>query len=166
MFLQETHIRPSKQSRLRCSWAGHIFQSTFSSKARGVSIIIRKNIPFQHIKTISDDSGRFLIVTGQLYSIHITLVNVYGPNVDDAGFFCKIFDKLPGLSNTNLIIAADFNVILDWHLDRSSKKQSSPSNASVTLNSLISSTNIVDIWRLQHPTEREYSFFSKLHNYS
>ena len=96
--------------------------------------------------------------------MHVTLANIYGPNVDNAGFFRKIFDKLPDISNTNLIIAGDFNVILDWHLDRSSKKQSSPSNASVTLNNLISSTNIVDIWRLQHPTDREYSFFSKLHN--
>ena len=164
VFLQETYIRPSEQSRLRCNWAGHIFQSTFSSKAHGVAIIIKKNIPFHHINTISDDSGRFLIVTGQLYSIHVTLVNIYGPNVDDVGFFRKIFGKLPDLSNTNLIIAGDFNAILDWHLDRSSKKQSSPSNASVTLNSLISSTNIVDIWCLQHPTDREYSFFSKLHN--
>lgn len=39
-----------------------------------------------------------------------------------------------------------------------------PSNVSVTLNGLISSFNVVDIWQLQHPTDREYSFFSKLHN--
>ena len=96
--------------------------------------------------------------------MHVTLVNIYGPNVDDAGFFRKTFDKLPDLSNTNLIIAGDFNTILDWHLNRSSKKQSSPSNASITLNSLLSSTNVVDIWRLQNPTDREYSLFSKLHN--
>ncbi len=158
VFLQETHIRPSEKSRLRCSWAGHTFQSTFSSEARGVAILIKKNIPFQDVKTISEDNGRFLIATGQLYSIHVTLVNIYGPNADDAGVFRKTFDKLPDLANTNLIIAGDFNTILDWHLDRSLKKQSSPSNASVTLNSLISSTNIVDIWRLQH------SFFSNLHN--
>ena len=158
------NVRPSQQCRVRCSWAGHIFQSTFSSKARGVAIMIKKNVPFQHIKTINDDNGRFLIVIGQLYSMHVTLVNIYGPNFDDAGFFRKTFDKLPDLSNTDLIIAGDFNAILDWHLDRSSKKQSNPSNASVTLNNLISSTNVVDIWRLQHPTDREYSFFSKLHN--
>lgn len=41
-YLQETHIRPKDQTRLKCSWAGHIFQSTFSSKARGVAIVIKK----------------------------------------------------------------------------------------------------------------------------
>lgn len=162
-FLQETHIRPSEQARLKCGWAGQIFQSTFSSKARGVAIIIKKSIPFIHINTISDVNGRFLIVIGELYSKHVTLVNIYGPNVDDAGFFRKIFDKLPDLATTSLIIAGDYNLVLDWHLDRSSKKRATQSNATVALNNLISSTNLVDIWRLQHPTDRDYSFFSKLH---
>lgn len=63
-FEQETHIRPSEQVRLKCNWAGHIFQSAFSSKARGVAIIIKKNIPFRLINTISDVNGRFLIVIG------------------------------------------------------------------------------------------------------
>lgn len=163
-FIQETHMRPSEQARLKCNWAGHVFQSTFSSKARGVAIIIKKNIPFRHINTISDINGRFLIVTGELHSMHVTLVNIYGPNVDDAGFFRKIFEKLADLTDTKLIIAGDYNVILDWRLDRSSQKQTGPSNTSVTLNSLISSINLIDIWRLLHPTDREYSYFSKLHN--
>lgn len=46
LVLQETHIRSSEQKHLRCSWADQIFQSTFSSKARGVAIIIQRNIPF------------------------------------------------------------------------------------------------------------------------
>ena len=65
-FLQETHIRPSERNRLRCRWADQIFQSAFSSKARGVAIIIKKNIDFKHVSTISDPNGRFLIVTGYL----------------------------------------------------------------------------------------------------
>lgn len=112
-FLQETHIRPKDQARLKCNWAGHIFHSTFSSKARGVAIVIKKNIPFQHIKTISDVNGRFLIVIGKLYSMHVTLVNIYGPNVDDAGFFRKVFDKIPDFANSTLILAGDYNVVLD-----------------------------------------------------
>lgn len=56
--------------------------------------------------------------------MQITLVNIYSPNVDDPGFFHKVFDKLPDLSNTNLIITGNYNVILDCHLDTSS--QTSP----------------------------------------
>lgn len=37
VYLQETHIGPTKEKLLRCSWANQIFQSTFSSKAQGVA---------------------------------------------------------------------------------------------------------------------------------
>lgn len=162
-FLQETHIRPKECNLLRCRWADQIYQSTFSSKARGVAIIIKKNTSFNHISTVTDPNGHFLIVTGYLYSMHVTLVNIYGPNLDDPGFFRKIFNKLTDLSNTNLIVAGDYNLVMDVHLDRSSSRDCAPSNASTTLKCIMSSSNIVDIWRIQHPDEREYSFFSSVH---
>lgn len=64
--------------------------------------------------------------------MHVTLVNIYGPNFDDPGFFCRIFNMLPDLSNTNLITAEDHNLVLDVHLDRSSSRDCTPSSASVT----------------------------------
>ena len=56
--------------------------------------MIRKNIPFIHSQTISDQRGRYLIVSGTLNSISLTLVNVYGPNFDDPLFFSRIFTVL------------------------------------------------------------------------
>lgn len=56
-FLQETHIRPAECDRLRSSWADQIFQSTFSSKARGVTIVVKKGTPFKHISTVRDPGG-------------------------------------------------------------------------------------------------------------
>ena len=79
-------------------------------------------------------------------------------------FSAKPLICYPTFSGTNVIAAGDHNVILDWHLDRSSKKASYPSNASTVLKNLISTTNLVDIRRIQHPTNREDSFFSKMHN--
>jgi len=46
MYLQETHIRPMRENMLKCSWVGHIFQSTFSSKTRGAAILILKTVSF------------------------------------------------------------------------------------------------------------------------
>lgn len=67
MHLQETHIRPMKEKLLKCSCVGHIFQSMFSSKARGVAILIRKTVPFRHVSTLSDPNGRYILVTGYIY---------------------------------------------------------------------------------------------------
>lgn len=39
VFLQETHIQPSEQRRLRSVWVSQVYQSTFSSKARGGAIL-------------------------------------------------------------------------------------------------------------------------------
>lgn len=162
VYLQETHIRPTKEKLLRCSWANQIFQSTFSSKARGVAILIRKTVPFRHVSTVSDPNGRFILVTGYIHSFHVTLLNVYGPNFDDPAFFRKIFSSLPDLSDTHLIVGGDFNCVLDSRLDRSAQSNYS-STSSMVLNDLMSSMNLVDIWRLGHPTDRDYSFFSQMH---
>jgi exonuclease III len=89
IFLQETHISHSEQRRLRCNWISQVFQSTFSSSARVAAILFHKSAPFKHISTISDPIGRYLIVSGLLSSIHVTLLNVYGPNFDDPAFFAE-----------------------------------------------------------------------------
>lgn len=75
-------------------------------------------------------------------------------------FFKKF---IPDLSSTQLIIGGDFNTILDCLLDRHSTRSTNLSNASITLNNIIKSLNLVDVWRLQHPTDKEFSFFSSVH---
>lgn len=104
MFLQETHLKNDAHSRLRSNWIGHIYHSTFSSKARGAAILIRKGIPFKHKSTIADREGRYVIVTGEINSTPVTLVNIYGPNFDNPLFYQKVFSLIPDLSLTNLII--------------------------------------------------------------
>lgn len=163
IYLQETHISPTKEKLLRCSWANQIFQSTFSSKARGVAILIRKTVPFRHVSTVSDPNGRYILVTGYIYSFRVALLNVYGPNFDDPAFFRKMFSLLPDLSDTHVLIGGDFNCVLDNRLDRSAQTSQSPTATSTVLNNLMTSTNLVDIWRLVHPMGRDYSFFSQMH---
>ena len=46
VFLQETHIRSCDSSRLVGGWAGQVYQSNFCTKARGVPIMISKNVQF------------------------------------------------------------------------------------------------------------------------
>uniref|UniRef100_A0A9J8AJL4 exodeoxyribonuclease III n=1 Tax=Cyprinus carpio carpio TaxID=630221 RepID=A0A9J8AJL4_CYPCA len=151
IFLQETHIKHSDQWRLKCSWVSQIYQSTFSSKARGVAILFRRNVPFQHISTISDPNGRYIIVTGHILSRHVSFLNIYAPNFDDPGFFRKVFNLIPDSSTTHLIAGGDFNNILDCFTDRLSTHPIAPCKSTITINNLIRSMNLVDIWRLQYP---------------
>lgn len=70
-FLQETHIRSCDSSRLARGWAGQVYQSNFCSKARGVAIMIGKNVQFTASHVQTDSSVRFVIVVGKLYSLPI-----------------------------------------------------------------------------------------------
>lgn len=163
ILLQETHIKATEQRRLRAGWVSQVYQSPFTSKARGVAILFRKNIPFRLDSMVTDPNGRYIMITGNIHSFPVTLLNVYGPNTDDPKFFREVFDLIPDLSTTNLIMGGDFNCYLDPYLDRLSSRIP-PAIASVQmLNNLIKSRNMVDIWRLQHPTDKDYSFFSHVH---
>uniref|UniRef100_A0A3B1JFC8 Reverse transcriptase domain-containing protein n=1 Tax=Astyanax mexicanus TaxID=7994 RepID=A0A3B1JFC8_ASTMX len=163
MFLQETHIKHSDAHKLRCKWIGQMYHSTFLTKARGVSILIRKNIPFEHLLTKKDPNGRYLIVTGTILSRHVTFLNLYAPNFDDPSFFRSVFKLIPDMATTHLVIGGDFNCVLDPFMDKQSPPAGSPSNSTTVLNKLIQSLNIVDIWRLQNPTGKDFSFFSNVH---
>lgn len=157
-FLQETHIKKTAAKIFCPSWPSQVYQSNFSTKSRGVAIMIRKNIPFIHSQTISDQRGRYVIVSGTLNSIPLILVNVYGPNFDDPLFFQNLYNALPHLSNSNVIMGGDFNYVLDPVLDRQ-HSQTSIFRNSGTLNNLMQSYNLVDIWRLLHPPRRIFLIF-------
>ncbi len=47
-FIQETHLKKGSENRLKSNWITQMYQSTFSTKARGVAILIRKNVLFVH----------------------------------------------------------------------------------------------------------------------
>lgn len=160
MFLQETHLNKKSHGRLRTKWIGQICHSTFSCKARGTAILIRKGIPFLQKKTITDKEGRYVIVIGEIQNTSLTLVNIYAPNIDSPIFFQKVF----AISQTNLVIGGDFNAVLDPYLDRSSTKKAPKNAASVFLNTYINNTNILHVWRMINPSGRDYSFYSPVHN--
>lgn len=161
-FLQETHIKKSAAKVLRLQWASQIYQSNFSVKARGVAILIHKRTTFQHEQTITDQNGRYLIVRGLLNQRPVTLINVYGPNFDDPGFFQTLFRAIPNLSDSKVIMGGDFNCVVDPLTDRQ-RPQLHQSKSSTTLNSLMKGYNLVDIWRLLNPPKKDFSFFSSVH---
>ncbi len=163
VFLQETHIKPSEQKRLRSTWVSQVYQSTFSSKARGVAILVRRTVPFVFKTQITDSGGRFILVTGTISSITLVLLNIYAPNFDSPDFFCKIFNLVTQYNDHNIIIGGDFNAYFDAKMDRSSLSVAPILKSVSVLKNLTKSLDLVDIWRHQHPTERQYSFFSPVH---
>lgn len=47
-----------EHSKLKRGWIGHVFSSSFNSKARGVAILVNKNIPITIQEVVTDPLGR------------------------------------------------------------------------------------------------------------
>ena len=63
-----------------------------------------------------------------------------------------------------IIIGGDFNLILDPKMDRSSDKSPVKCRSRKIINSSIKELGLCEIWRFAHPKNKEYSFFSPVHN--
>lgn len=164
-FLQETHLKNDSHGRLRCRWIQQIQHSNFSMKAGGAAILIHRAVPFKHISTVTDKEGRYGILWQWGKStLHQWLLNIFGPNSNDLEFFRKVLNLIPDMSNTNLIIGVDFNLVLDPYLDRSSTLRVKPLKACKLLKSYIENMNLFDIWQISNASGRKYSFHSKTHN--
>lgn len=87
VFLQETHLKITHQTKLRSDWIGHTYISPSSGKSRGVAILVHTSVPFSCSNVIADPNGGYLIVSGKLHSTPVLLVNIYGPNWDEKSAF-------------------------------------------------------------------------------
>lgn len=157
-FLQETHLKNHAHKQLYKNWIGHVFHSKFNCKSRGKAIIINKSIPFTTSDIISDPNGRYIIVTGKLYNTPVTLANIYAPNYDDEKFINSVLAILPNLHSHNLILAGDFNLVMDTVLDRSSSRQQSVSKSAKLIQNFLKSANLIEAWRYLNPTTKKVFF--------
>ena len=131
------------EHKLKPNWISQVYHTPFTTRARGEAILFSSNIPFLLKSKVIDPNGRFILISGHISSFPITLLNIYGPNSDDPAFFrfLNYFQRMEPPS------------YLDSSLDRSSPKAPPTTNSVQTLNNLIKSRNMVDIWRIQHPHE-------------
>ncbi len=153
-FLQETHLRIEDHNRLRKTWVGQVYHSSFNHRARGSAIIIHKRVQFTASGTISDPQGRYIIVSGHLFSTPVVLVSVYAPDWDDVNFVKKIFSLLPDLNTYHLIFGGDLNCVMDTTMDRSNPKTVPLLKMSQIFAGYMTQIGCVDPWRFSYPDKK------------
>lgn len=163
-FLQETHLRTSDHFRIRKDWVGQLFHSNFHHKSRGAAILVNKSTPFIASDVITDPKGRYVIVTGKLFSTPLVLANLYAPNWDDTNFISTFLSAIPNLDSHSLILGGDFNLVMSPALDRSSQRVTGPSKCASLIQMFLQKYGLCDAWRFLHPSARQYSFFSHVHH--
>ena len=120
--LQETHLIESEAIKLGKKWKGQLYAASYSAYARGTLIWIAPGVPYKLQYAEMDIQGRYVMIQGTLDGKDLTLLNSYGPNVDDRDFFPQMQDLLAAEISSTLIWVGDHNCILDGQTDRDPPK--------------------------------------------
>lgn len=92
--------------------------------------------------------------------IILTIVNVYGPNIDDPNFNDILSSDLQCFTCTNVICGGDFNFIFNLDLDKLGGIPRTNFKARDQCLSLIQVHDLVDIWRERNPLYKAFTWSS------
>uniref|UniRef100_A0A3Q0QX31 exodeoxyribonuclease III n=1 Tax=Amphilophus citrinellus TaxID=61819 RepID=A0A3Q0QX31_AMPCI len=162
-LLSETHLTDSEHLKLRRTWVGQEFHSSYNSKSRGVAILIHRSLPFTLEKTMSDKDGRYVLISGYLYGEHILIGCIYGPNIYEATFLPKLLSDVASVHTPYIMLGGHFNCIPDPCVDQSPPRPTATSRKSLRLREFCQDLELFDTWRVTNPRERDYTFFSQPH---
>lgn len=125
-----------------------------------VLIAIKKSFSFKLKSSHMDPDGCFIILEGDINSKPYTLVTVYAPNTHQLTFLRKVFKTISSLKYGQLLMCGNFNLTVDPCIDSSSRtKGQSPS-----LRDLLHTEGVYNVWKCQHASKRDYTFFSSRHH--
>uniref|UniRef100_A0A8C5MVW3 Reverse transcriptase domain-containing protein n=1 Tax=Leptobrachium leishanense TaxID=445787 RepID=A0A8C5MVW3_9ANUR len=167
-FLQETRISTTAAFRLADPSYSRVFTSCAIPKRNGAAILLHNSCPLQIVDVYSDSAGRYVLARGTCSSKWYTLMSVYAPNGPDAGFWADLSSFLRLHAKGKIILGGDFNATLCSPLDRSGHPPhagltSSPSQDK-QFHAFVRNHDLVDIWRVQHPTTKDFTFYSPVHS--
>lgn len=157
-FLQETHLVYEEHMKLKWDWVGQAYYSSFTSNSRGFAE------PFVLNTCTADPEGRYVLVHGTIYGTHITMMNIYAPNLPPPSFWTRVATVLEGYKCPLKVLGDDFNCCLDNKLDRSTTNIYRQTNSGAPLVKMLDDINLKDIWRTLNLSVRDFTFYSNPHN--
>ena len=141
-------------------WANDAFFCGESNNSDGIGILINPNFPYSIQKYKEIITGRMQALDLVINDKEITIINIYGPNNDNAHFYQTLNEYLQENGEKTFIIGGDFNIVLNETLDKRNGRANSHKLCRKKINDMIDSFNLIDIWRDMHPNARQYTWHS------
>ena len=165
LFLQETHPNPVHVNNVFPQWPGTSFHSFGKDNRKDVSILISDRLKTTIHSRHTSDTGHLIVLNLSIEDNRLTLGNVYAPTggldsiANHKEFFNEWTKVLENFSQDfPIILGGDFNCVLD-PLDHSSTVTYVEKTAN-NLKAVLSSYALEDIWRIQNPSSKEFTFSS------
>ena len=161
ILLQETHSTELCEKNWKQEWGGNIYFSHGTSCARGVAILIPKNMCFTINNMIMDDNGRFILLDIKHDDWEILICNIYAPTKDNepgqVSLLNAISETLGEFGHKNIIMGGDFNCCLNPLIDKLGGDMESKSKYSQLLEELCEEFNLCDVWRVLNPDLKRFT---------
>lgn len=161
LCLQDTHFITESEPIIESQWGYQCIFNSYKSNARGVCLLFNNSFEF-HIHNIKKDGeGNFLAVDLTIEETRVTLVNIYGPNSDQPGFYENIRNIFLELDNEYFILCGDFNLVLNPDIDTYNYKYINNPKAREKLLEIMDDLQIVDYYRVLNPGKKIYTWRKK-----
>jgi hypothetical protein len=98
-------------------------QIQWPQKQAGVAIFILDKVDFKLTLIKQDKEGHSILIKGEIHQKEITIINLYGSNVNTCIFIKHTLKDLKIYIDSNTVVAGDFNTPLS-PINRSSNKKS------------------------------------------
>jgi exonuclease III len=135
-----------------------IYQANGPRKQAGVAILISDKVDFK-LTLIKRDKGHSILIKGEVHKKEI-IINLYAPNLSAPNFVKHTLKDLKAHIDSNTVVVGDFTIPLS-PIDRSFKQKIN--KEILELNHTIDQMDLVDVYRVFHPTPAQHTFFSAAH---
>lgn len=159
-LLQETHSTPNTAKKWELEWEGQSYFSGQQSNKEGVAILIHKSFNGTVSNFTEIIPGRMISLNIAINNWEFTILNIYGPNTDNGEYFKTLVKQLSKDEVNNYIIGGDFNTVIDIHYDKKNGRIDTHKKCREILKSMMTSFDLIDIWRLVNPNSTQYTWHS------
>ena len=160
-LLQETHSATQSNAKWEQEWGtNYAFFSGESSNSKGVAILVDNASNVNIMSYIEIIKGRLQAIEIKINDSCVTIINVYGPNQDETNIFNKLKEYVDNNNDKTFIIGGDFNTVLNEDIDKKNGSKHTHIKKRRTLQDIIQTHNLVDIWRIQNPDKHQFTWHS------
>ena len=159
LILVDTRLSKEVENEVKAEWGGPAYFSSFSSQARGIAVLIKKDSPIKVLDSFSDIAGNISAILIQIEENIILIQGVYGPNTDTPSFYSdEVFKNILNWNPSYTLYAGDWNIVLNPDLDNRGYQHINNPRARQELLYKINELDLIDIFRVLNPTLKKYSW--------
>lgn len=163
--LQETHFPPGAIPSFGSQIYNTQIHATHSAYARGVSILIHRDVQFHCFQRVIDKEGKFIFLLCTVSNLTCIIANIYILPPYSAVTLRHLAKFMAQHPNVPLMAMGDFNNYLHHKWD----KLAAPTSATacnkgpMPFARLLSELGLTDVWCRSHATVRQYSCCSTVY---